>query len=106
MEINYYLVSFTPPPLNVDFFKYGDSLRVDASSFLWDTASGAAPSSILTMTVPSHLLVKNDGTVLCVWPGSYEDKAVRDRMAQQILADTLVATNTLNAILPKTDAVH
>lgn len=104
MEINYYLVSFTPPPLNVDFFKYGDSLRVGVPSFLWDTASGAPPSSLLMMTVPSHLLVKSDGTIICVWPGSYNEKGVRDRMAHQILADTLVATNTLNAILPKTDA--
>jgi hypothetical protein len=37
---------------------------------------------------------------------TWREKDVRDRMAHQILADTLVATNTLNAILPKTGAAR
>ena len=106
MEINYYVVSFTPPPENIDFFRYGDSLGVGAPSFLWDASKGAPPTSAYKMTVPSHLLVNSDGAVICVWPGSNENKAIRDRMAQQIVADTLVAANTASALIPKASANH
>lgn len=106
MDIDYYLVSFTPPPQNVDFFKYGDSLSVGAPSFLWDAASGAPPSSAYKMTVPSHLLINSDGAVLCAWPGANEIKGIRVRMAQQIVADTLVAANTASIFTPKAGANH
>ncbi|HBB88134.1 MAG TPA: hypothetical protein DC047_11000 [Blastocatellia bacterium] len=106
MDINYYVVSFAPPPQNVDFFKYSDSLGVGAPSFLWDATGGAPPSSAFRMTVPSHLLTNSDGVVICAWPGSNENKAIRDRMAQQIVADTLVAANTARALIPNASANH
>lgn len=106
IDISYYIVSFASETPQLDLFKYGDSLSVGAPSFLWNTEAGRPPESLVTMTNPSHLLLNSDGTVIRVWPGSYEEKSVRDRMARQIIADTLVATDTLNALLPKTDATH
>ena len=53
------------------------------------------------MNNPSHLLLDRNGTVIRVWPGSYADKAVRDRMARQILADTSVVLETLTAVIPE-----
>lgn len=98
MDINYYLVSFAAQTPQLDFFKYADSLNVGAPGFLWNAEAGAPPDSMIIMTTPTHLLLSNDGTVIHVWPGSYQDKTVRQRMARQIIADTFVAIETLNAL--------
>jgi hypothetical protein len=106
MDINYYIVCFGSETPQLDFFRYGDSLSVGAPSSFWNAEAGRPPDSIVIMTNPSHLLLNSDGTVIRVWPGSYKDKAVRDRMARQIIADTLVATDTITALLPKANATH
>jgi hypothetical protein len=51
-------------------------------------------------------LVNSDGAVICAWPGGNEIKAIRDRMAQQIVADTLIAANTASVLTSKTSANH
>jgi hypothetical protein len=93
MDINYYLVFFAAETPQSDFFKYSDSLKAGAPSFLWNAEQGPPPESVVKMVNPSHLLLDVDGTVIRVWPGSYKDKPVRERMARQIVADTLVATD-------------
>lgn len=98
IDINYYMAFFAAQTPQLDFFKYSDSLNVGAPSFLWDTQAGKPAESIFTMTTPSHLLLNSDGTVIRVWPGSYNDKPVRQRMMRQIIADTLVAIDTLKAV--------
>ena len=98
MDINYYMAFFAAQTPQLDFFKYSDSLNVGAPSFLWDIQAGMPAESIFTMTTPSHLLINSDGTVIRVWPGSYKDKPVRQRMIRQIIADTLVAVDTLKAV--------
>jgi hypothetical protein len=106
MDINYYVVSFAPQNPSSDVFEYSDSLNVGAPSFLWNAEAGAPPESVSKMTTPTHLLLNNDGTVLRVWPGSYKDRPVRQRMARQIIADTLVALDTVTALLRKPTNVH
>jgi len=106
INIDYYMVSFAPPQANMDFFKYGDSLGVGAPSFLWDAATGAPPPSVFKMTVPSHLLINSDGAVICAWPGGNDIKGIRDRMGQQIVADTVVAANTASVLTAKASANH
>jgi hypothetical protein len=101
MDINYYLVFFASENPQSDFFEYSDSLKVSAPSFLWNADQGPPPESAFKMVNPSHLLLDVDGTVIRVWPGSNNDKEMRDRMAHQIIADTLVATDTLKALLPR-----
>lgn len=98
ININYYMAFFAAQTPHLDFFKYSDSLNVGAPSFLWDIQAGKPAESIFTMTTPSHLLLNSDGTVIRVWPGSYKDKPVRQRMMRQIIADTLVAIDTLKAV--------
>jgi hypothetical protein len=69
---------------------------------LWRIRSEAitedSPESIFKMTTPSHILLRNDGIVIRVWPGSFKDKPVRQLMARQIVADTGVAIDTLKAM--------
>lgn len=95
MSIDYYMVSFSQINPQSNFFDYVNSLKVGAPSFLWDTEAGAPPEALIVMGTPSHLLLNPDGAVIRVWPGSYEDISVRQRMARQIIADTLVVLDTL-----------
>jgi hypothetical protein len=69
-DVDYYMVTFASPKPNEDFFLYADSLTVGVPSFKWDVEAGQPDEAIVLMTSPSHLLVHNDGTVFCVWPGS------------------------------------
>jgi hypothetical protein len=101
MQINYYLASFAAQPHASDFFEYAASLKVGAQGFLWNAEGGPPPEALFTMTTPSHILLNHDGTVIRVWPGSYDDIHVRQRMARQILADTAVIIDTISAVLPE-----
>ena len=102
LDIDYHIVSFTfPADRQLDFFSYAESLKVGGQSFLWNVEDGPPSEAIFIMNNPSHLLLDQNGTVIRVWPGSYADKAVRDRMARQILADTSLVLETLNAVAPE-----
>ena len=102
LNVDYYIVSFTSSAdRQPDFFNYADSLKVGGQSFLWNLEDGPPSESIFIMNNPSHLLLDQNGTVIRVWPGSYEDKAVRERMARQIMADTTVVVETLSVLLPE-----
>jgi hypothetical protein len=102
LNVDYYIVSFTSSAdRQLDFFSYAESLKVGGQSFLWNLEDGTPSEAIFIMNNPSHLLLDQNGTVIRVWPGSYADKAVRDRMARQILADTSVVLETLNAVAPE-----
>lgn len=94
--IGYYPVSFQPTDEGVDLTAYTDSLGLGKVAFQWSTGAPSPQDSIINMTSPSHLLVGLDGTIIKVWPGSYGEKSVRDRMGKQIVADSLVINDTLN----------
>lgn len=99
MGIEYYPVCFGDEASPSDFFDYSDSLKLGAPGFLWEQDGGPPPDALLRMVTPSHLLLNNDGTVIRVWPGSYKEKAIRDRMTYQILADTSIVRDTLTALV-------
>jgi hypothetical protein len=93
-KIPYVLVSATTTRPPDDFYKYASSLGVDAPSFMWSFKEAAPPESLLMMVVPSHILVRRDGTILRTWPGTKQSKHVRFQMVNQIVADTLeIASN-------------
>lgn len=88
-DVPYVLVSATVKRPPEEFYKYAASLGVAAPAFIWSSKEGPPPESLLTMVVPSHLLVRRDGTILRTWPGSSQDKKLRFHMVNQIVADTL-----------------
>lgn len=92
--VPYVLVSVTTTKPPDEFYKFASSLGVNAPAFMWSSEDGPPPSSLFTMTVPSHLLVRRDGTILRTWPGTDQSRHVRFRMVNQIVADTLeIASN-------------
>lgn len=93
-HVPYVLVSATTTQSPDDFFKYAGSLGVDAPAFMWSSKEVAPPESLFTMVVPSHILVRRDGTILRTWPGTKQSKQARFQMVNQIVADTVdIASN-------------
>lgn len=87
-NVPYVLASATTNRSPDDFFKYAESLGVDSPAFIWSSTE-PPPESLFTMVVPSHILVRRDGTILRTWPGTAKSKSVRFQMVNQIVADTL-----------------
>lgn len=54
------------------YFGYADSLKLDAKSFVWSNPESKPPASLVNMTVPSHLMLTNEGLVVNKWPGKVE----------------------------------
>lgn len=96
LGIKYYPVCFDPVESH-NFFDYSNSIGLTEPAFEWRGVN--RPSrSLLDMNIPSHLLVDHNGTVLGVWPGSYAEQEVRQRMGSQIVEDTLIINETLQTV--------
>ena len=87
--VEYYLVSFGTSPIPADFFKFADSLNTGAPAFLRSMNEGNPPKRFTAMLVPTHFLVDRSGVVISKWPGSSSAELVRQRMANQIVNDTV-----------------
>jgi hypothetical protein len=93
--VPYFLVCATTNRPPDEFYKYAESLALDARAFLWSSKDISPPQSLDTMVVPSHILVSRDGTILRTWPGTSQTKRVRFLMANQIIADTMEVVASL-----------
>ena len=87
--IGYYVTTFNYLNEPEKFFRYVDSLGVEAQPFIWAVDDSQPPPSLVEMVVPSHLLVAHNGVVLQRWPGTNYQKEVRRRMAEQIVDEAL-----------------
>lgn len=94
----YYAVSFTTSNSPADFQQYAKALGFDSPAFQWLKEAPVPPALVTEMTIPSHLLVDGTGTVIRVWSGSNADAEIRQRMGGQIVEDSLVITETLQAL--------
>jgi hypothetical protein len=88
-DVAHYVVSFTSSKPRDFFFNYVDSLNLDLPTFLWDMSEKKPPEALYTMVMPSHILVDREGVVVRKWPGTDTRKLIRQRMANQIVADTI-----------------
>lgn len=92
--VQYYAVCFNPTGPAHNFFGYAKALRFPDPAFEWQGEESPL-RGVRDMTVPSHLLVNQEGIVLQVWPGSSAEKDIRQRMATQIINDTLIINEIL-----------
>ncbi|MDQ3920632.1 MAG: hypothetical protein M3348_19400 [Acidobacteriota bacterium] len=99
-RVPYYPVAFVT--VKGDFYRYARALGAGPHAFLWSHDEGAPPDSLANAVQPSHILIDREGRVLRVWPGANAAKPVRDRMGGQIVADTVVILDTLEALSRKT----
>ena len=68
--IPYYVLMIPDSSDAQKYFSYVDSLKLDAKSFVWANAEAKPLASLVTMAVPSHLLVTNEGLLVEKWPGT------------------------------------
>jgi hypothetical protein len=73
-HVPYLLVSINNSRTSSDFFKYAESAVSSAPAFLWASKDISPPETLVTMVVPSHILVRRDGTILRTWPGTSQNK--------------------------------
>ena len=67
--ITYYVLMLPADSDAEKYFAFADSLNLSAESFIWSTTDVAPPASLATLTMPSHILVTNEGLVVDKWPG-------------------------------------
>ena len=67
--ITYYVLMLPAGSDAQKYFAYADSLNLAAESFVWSNADSKPPSSLTTLTIPSHILVTNEGLVVDKWSG-------------------------------------
>lgn len=96
--IKYYIVSPTPDVASAEVFAFADTLNTDVPVFVWSRRDIKPAPSLVGMVTPSHLLLDPGGVVIGRWPGSNEHKDVRDRMANQIVSDSLMIADVIVAM--------
>ncbi|HEX8653156.1 MAG TPA: hypothetical protein VF708_20225 [Pyrinomonadaceae bacterium] len=82
-------ISSAIPRSPASFFQYAESLDTGAAGYLWDLNEGQPPEALAAMVLPSHILVDRNGVIVRKWPGTNRNQAVRKKMANQIVADTI-----------------
>ena len=69
-RIPYYVLMIPDSSDAQKYFSYVDSLKLGAEAFVWSNAEVKPLPSLVTMAVPSHLLVTNEGLIVEKWPGT------------------------------------
>jgi hypothetical protein len=87
--VNFLIVSFVSDVQKEEFFAYAKTLCKADEIFLWEGEKELVLPALRKMVLPSHILINEEGIVLRRFPGSSNDKAIRDQMAKQIIAETL-----------------
>lgn len=94
LGVEYYAVSFAGDGTADEFFDYAHSILPDVKAFKYlDVNDGAESSRLASMAVPTHLLLDGNGTILRKWLGASNSEAIRERMADRIVSDTIHELN-------------
>ena len=68
--IQYYVLMIPDGTDTQKYFSYADSLKLNAEAFVWSNTELKPPASLVTMALPSHLLLTNEGLLVNKWPGT------------------------------------
>jgi|GEM_PF-1442126 hypothetical protein len=82
--ITYYVLMLPAENDAQKYFAFADSLNLGAESFVWSSADSKPPSSLTTLTIPSHILVTTEGLVVDKWPGIDKTASSSEGMVNQI----------------------
>jgi peroxiredoxin len=91
--VHYYLVSVTSSVSSAEFDEYAHSLASDAPAYLWSQNEATPSQQLYGMVLPSHILIDRRGSIVHKWPGTDVSADVRERMAKEIIADTIAELN-------------
>lgn len=88
-DVGHVVVSFSQKLSAKELSDYVSELGAASEAFVWVKGDEEIPMSIKNMVIPSHILVTSDGNVLRAFPGTSNERKIRDRMVRQILADSI-----------------
>lgn len=94
--VNYYIVCFSPKQSSASLSDYVHSIGLRTDSFIWTNGLENVLPSIKIIAYPSHILIDKNGVVIKTFPGTSNEKAVRDRMVRQVLKEVVAERNRRN----------
>ncbi|MFN0140265.1 MAG: hypothetical protein ACKVQW_09285 [Pyrinomonadaceae bacterium] len=94
--VDYFLVSFTYDESSSRFWEVAQRISPNTIPFLWDQ-NERPPESLITMVVPSFLVVDRSGTILQTFPGTNVNADTRAKMASRTIEEVAkLKTNLAN----------
>ncbi|GEM_PF-3020064 len=88
--VDRFIVCFIPKVSSLSLSDYVSSLNLSTKSLAWNSGLVNVLPSITSIAYPSHILIEPDGTVIKSFPGTSNEKVVRERMVRQVLKEVLV----------------
>lgn len=87
--IDYFIVCFSKKVSPSELSDYVRSLSLPSTSFSWADDFNNVLPSIKSIVFPSHILIDSKGFVIKTFPGTSNDKRIRDRMVRQVLNEVV-----------------
>jgi hypothetical protein len=87
--ITYYVLMLPAEGDAQKYFAYADSLNLAAESFVWSSVDSKPPGSLTTLSMPSHILVTNEGLVVDKWSGIEKSAGNRENMVNRIASEAV-----------------
>ena len=100
LDVDYFIISFSQKSSNIELFKYVQSMNLTATTYSWTGGYENIIPSVNKMVLPSHILVDSKGKVIKSFPGTDNDKSVREKMTNQIIKEVNKEKSELNAKSP------
>ncbi len=91
--VDRFIVCFSQKVSPSDLSEYVKSINLNTSSLSWTNGLESILPSIKAIVFPSHILIDSDGIVIKSFPGTSNEKLVRDRMAREVLRQVMVEKN-------------
>jgi hypothetical protein len=82
--LNHIVVSLNSKYNLDEIYTFSSGLGLNSDVYVWVPNSSEVNRSLVMMVVPSHVLVKGDGTVIKSFPGTSKDRRVRQHMAAEM----------------------
>jgi hypothetical protein len=88
-DVDYFIISFSQKLSPIELSRYTKSMNLAVSTYSWAGNYKDIIPSINKMVLPSHILVDAKGNVIKTFPGTDNQKSVRDKMVYQIIKEII-----------------
>jgi len=87
IDVDYYVISFSQKLSPSELSQFVKSMDLSSRPFLWTKGYENTLPSINKMVLPSHILTDSKGNIIKTFPGTSNEKFIRQRMANQIVGE-------------------
>lgn len=88
-QVKFFMVSVASDISKEEFFEYAKTFGKLDGIYSWENEKELVLPALQKMVIPSFILVSEQGVVLRRFPGTSNEKTIRDQMARQIITETL-----------------